>query len=425
MRFFASAVTPPAPVAAPAAAPMGQVCHKCGTPNASNAKFCRKCGERFISRPGTGNLAPNTLIANRFLIVRRIAQGGQGSVYLVVDTHLKDAALQRDKPWALKEMSQSSVPPEQVEHAVKMFQREASMLAHLDHVNLPRVIDCFEHDAKHYLVMDYIEGETLERMLGDRGTAFPLSEVVPWVRQLIGVLLYLHSQNPAILYRDLKPGNIMRDRHGTLKLIDFGIARFKRTTTNIAGGSGELQGVTPGYAPPEQWKTGEVTPAVDVYALGVTLHQLLTNYNPSQSPTPFQLPLACDINPNVPRPVAEMLARAHDPSLQKRIQTMREFEREFEQALQSARGQRPLAGGGNPATPPHPPGNPPINFAAAELRAPRIIHAQTRFQARRLKQAAWYAANALADRMPKVSLRLRGWDRCGSSLFFAEGRQKG
>ncbi len=330
-NFFPAAATPPAP----AITPVGQVCRRCGTPNASNAKFCRRCGERFVSRPSTGHLAPNTLIANRFLVVKRIAQGGQGAVYLVVDTHLKDAALQRDKPWALKEMSQSIVPAEQVEQAVKMFQREAAMLAHLDHVNLPHVIDCFEHDGKHYLVMDYIEGETLERLLGDRGAAFPLSEVVPWVRQLIGVLSYLHGQNPAILYRDLKPGNIMRDRRGMLKLIDFGIARFKRTTLNIAGGSGELRGVTPGYAPPEQWKSGEVTPAVDVYALGVTLHQLLTNYNPTQSPTPFQLPLACEVNRALPRALAEVLARAHEPILQKRIQTMREFEREFEVALRT------------------------------------------------------------------------------------------
>lgn len=290
------------------------------------------------SRPSTGNLSPNTMIANRFLIVKRIASGGQGAVYLVVDTHLKDSALQRDKPWALKEMSQSIVPSDQLQTAVKMFQREAAMLAHLDHTNLPRVIDCFEHDGKQYLVMDYIEGETLEKLLQSRNAPIRLDEVVPWARQLIGVLMYLHNQNPPIIYRDLKPGNIMRDRRGTLKLIDFGIARFKRTTQYVGSGSGDLQSATPGYAPPEQMKFGgEVGPAADVYALGVTLHQLLTNVDPTQPQFAFHLPLACEANPQVPRPVAEMLAHAYAPNLQQRIATMREFEREFENALGQAR----------------------------------------------------------------------------------------
>lgn len=291
----------------------------------------------MASRPGTGNLAPNTMIANRFLIVNRIAAGGQGAVYLVLDTHLMDPILRREKPWALKEMSQSMIMPSQLQAAVRMFQREAAMLAHLEHTNLPRVIDCFEHDGKHYLVMDYIQGETLEQMLQNRAAPFRLDEVMPLARQLIGVLMYLHNQNPPIVYRDLKPGNIMRDQRGTLKLIDFGIARFKHTTQYVGSGSGELTTATPGYAPPEQLRGGEVGPTADVYALGITLHQLLTKTDPTQIQIAFHLPLACDANPQVPRPVAEMLARAYEPDLQKRLATMRDFEHAFEQALLQAR----------------------------------------------------------------------------------------
>jgi len=340
---FCSRCGKPLPVAStpitPALTPANAVCHYCGAPNNASAKFCRACGKR-IARPPTGQLAPNTLLANRFLIVERIAIGGQGAVYKVIDTHLKDSTLQREKPWALKEMSQSSVPPEQLEHAVKMFQREAAMLAHLDHVNLPRVVDCFEDAGKYYLVMDYIEGETLEKMLHKRNAPFTLAEVVPWARQLIGVLMYLHNQNPPIIYRDLKPGNIMRDQRGTLKLIDFGIARFKRTVP-VASGSADLFAATPGYAPPEQLRGGEVGPAADVYALGVTLHQLLTNIDPTQPQYAFNLPLACEVNPQVPRPVALVLARACEPNVHKRIQTMHEFEREFEQALQAVWKRQP------------------------------------------------------------------------------------
>lgn len=410
---------PPAPVATP----MAQACLVCRTTNKPGAKFCYRCGKKLVSHPGTGNLASRTILADRFLVLQKIAQGGMGAVYLVEDTQFQNSP-QGNKRWALKEMSQSILDPAQVQDAIKMFQREASMLVHLEHFNLPRVIARFEHEGKQYLVMDYIEGQTLEQKLREHGAPFSLAQVQIWARQLIGVLMYLHGQPTPIIYRDLKPNNIMCDQRGTLKLIDFGIARFMRTPQQ-AGGSADLGLATRGYAPPEQLRGGDVGPAADVYALGVTLHQLLTNIDPTQPQYSFNLPLACDVNPQVPRPVALVLARAYDPNLQRRIQTMREFEREFDQALQAAHGQRPFAGGGNPATPLNTPGSPPISFMLVELRAPHIIYAQTFFQARRMKQAAWCAAKGLVDRLTWFSIRLCGWDKCVSRLSLSDGRHEG
>jgi serine/threonine-protein kinase len=336
---------PPAAPGSPATAAGMQSCPACNAENRVGAKFCSKCGKTIAvsPKPGTGNLGQGTLLADRFLIQKTIARGGMGAVYLVYDMHLKDPALQRDKPWALKEMSESSVPPDQLHDAIKMFQREAAMLAHLDHPSLPRVIDCFEYDAKHYLVMDFIEGDTLDALLRQRSAPFNLNEVVNWARQLMGVIKYLHQQNPLIIYRDIKPGNIMRNAYNHLKLIDFGIARFKRTTTTLNGSVQDAASGTQGYAPPEQWRSGEVTPAADVYALGVTIHQLLTHYDPTTSPTAFRLPLASDIHPAVPRQVAEMLNRAIDPNPQTRLQTIHDFEREFENALTQSRRAAPVS----------------------------------------------------------------------------------
>ncbi|HEU5370099.1 MAG TPA: protein kinase, partial [Ktedonobacterales bacterium] len=157
----------------------------------------------------------------------------------------------------------------------------------------PKFYDQFQEEDRYYLVMEYIEGETLEDRLEREGKGLPEADVLDWAEQLCSVLTYLHERRPPIIFRDLKPGNIMVTKQGQAKLIDFGIARIFRSDkthdTQVLG--------TPGYAPPEQYGKGQTDPRSDVYALGVTLHQLLTNYDPSS--TPFSLPPVHSLNPAV------------------------------------------------------------------------------------------------------------------------------
>ncbi len=250
-------------------------------------------------RFGTGQIQPQAIVHGRFQVLDLIAQGGMGAVYRVADTRL------RGKVWALKEMSEEGLGHEERQTAIQQFQQEAHMLAALQHPNLPQVIDVFEEWDKHYLVMDYVEGQTLEKILQGTGCPLPEPRVLAWAEQLCDVLAYLHAQSPPIIYRDLKPANVMEENQTrVLKLIDFGIARFHKTgktRDTVAIG-------TPGYAPPEQYGKGQSDARSDVYALGVVLHQLLTNYDPSQNP--FHLPPACDLNPDVSADVEQAIARA-------------------------------------------------------------------------------------------------------------------
>ena len=280
-------------------------CPHCGWLNRPTARFCGGC-QAMLAPPspvpgrfGTGQIQPQTIVHGRFQVLDLIAQGGMGAVYRVADTRL------RGKIWALKEMSEKGLSHEERETAIQQFQQEANMLAALRHLNLPQVIDVFEEWGKHYLVMEYVEGQTLEKLMLGTSRPFPESRVVAWAEQLCDVLAYLHAQNPPIVYRDLKPANVMEENQtGVLKLIDFGIARFHKTgktKDTVAIG-------TPGYAPPEQYGKGQSDARSDVYALGVLLHQLLTGYDPSQNP--FHLPSACKLDPTISAHMEQAIVRA-------------------------------------------------------------------------------------------------------------------
>ncbi len=227
-------------------------------------------------------LNPGDRLQNRYRIVRVLGGGGMGQVYLAEDTRLAD------KPCAVKELlADPQATPEEQEQAAEQFRREAAILAHLQHPNLPHVYDHFEENGRFYLVMDYIEGETLAQRLQRSPGGLPPEEVVGWALQLCEVLEYLHSRNPPVIFRDLKPSNIMLTPEGQVKLIDFGVARLfdpgKRTDTLKMG--------TAGYAPPEQYAgQGQTTPRSDIYALGVTLHELLTGDDPTAHPFTFTPP---------------------------------------------------------------------------------------------------------------------------------------
>lgn len=245
----------------------------------------------------THALEPGTLLQDRYRIVDAVGRGGMGAVYRAQDTRL-------DTVVAVKELLEQPGNPEQQELAVTQFKREARFLGQLSHPNLPKVTDYFVDGGRLYLVMEFIHGETLETILRrNEGRPLPLDRVLDWAIQLADVLSYLHGQDPPIVFRDLKPANIMLTDSGTIKLIDFGIARrFDVTATKDT-----LLYGSPGYSPPEQYGRSQTDPRADIYAFGATLHHLLTGRDPA--PTPFKFPSVCTFNPQVPPELDEFILR--------------------------------------------------------------------------------------------------------------------
>jgi hypothetical protein len=262
-------------------------------------------------------LVPGTSLQNRYRIVRQIGGGGMGVVYLAEDTRLAG------RRCAVKEMSPVALPPQDRAWATGAFRQEAQMLANLDHPGLTAVTDFFFEVGNWYLVMDFVEGETLGNRL-DRAPnrRLPLKETLDITRQLCAVLDYLHSQRPPVVFRDLKPGNVMLTPDGEVKLIDFGIARFfkpghSRDTVNLG---------TPGYAAPEQYGgKGQTDPRSDIYGLGVLLHEMLTGYDPQS--TPFNLPRPRSLVPTVPPSLEQMILRATQSNPGARYQSIAQFRR--------------------------------------------------------------------------------------------------
>jgi len=262
----------------------------------------------------TGLLPPNTVLQNRYTIVSRTGHGGMGAVYETKDTRIVG------KRWAVKELSDAALgTPQEKQDAIAAFRQEARMLALLDHPNLPAVSDFFSESGKHYLVMEFVDGETLEDKLESETGFFDETLVLGWIDQICEVLTYLHIQNPPIVFRDLKPSNVMIDKGGKVKLIDFGIARLfkagKKTDTQAMG--------TPGYAAPEQYGKGQTDSRSDVYSLGVLLHQLLTRYDPGH--TPFNLPPPGNINPLISADVVDVIDRATQTKPSNRFQDVDEM----------------------------------------------------------------------------------------------------
>ncbi|MGC9357927.1 MAG: protein kinase domain-containing protein [Anaerolineae bacterium] len=245
---------------------------------------------------------PGDTLQQRYHILRRIGGGGMGTVYQAEDNRLPG------RRCAIKEMSPAELAPGDRNWSIQAFRQEAQMLANLHHPGLTGVTDFFAEQGRWYLVMDYVEGQTLEARLNRApGARFPMKEALEIIRQLFDVLEYLHSQRPPVVFRDLKPGNVMCTPEGKIKLIDFGIARFfkpgqTQDTMNLG---------TPGYAAPEQYGgMGQSDPRSDVYSLGVLLNQMVTGYNPTSAITPFPLPDPATLGANVPPQVAEVIRRA-------------------------------------------------------------------------------------------------------------------
>ncbi|MGC9349920.1 MAG: protein kinase domain-containing protein [Anaerolineae bacterium] len=247
-------------------------------------------------------LGSGRVLQGRYVIDGRIGGGGMGTVYLADDNRLTG------RRCAIKEMSPSELAPQDRNWSINAFRREAEILAQLSHPGLTAVTDFFAEHGNWYLVMDFVEGETLAaRLASSPKGRFPIKEALRVVRQLLDVLDYLHNREPRVVFRDLKPGNVMITPEGQIKLIDFGIARFfkpgKTQDTTFLG--------TPGYAAPEQYGgMGQSDPRTDIYSLGVVLNQMVTGHDPTSATSPFPIPNPRSLMPSMPSHVAEVISRA-------------------------------------------------------------------------------------------------------------------
>ncbi|HLZ56830.1 MAG TPA: serine/threonine-protein kinase, partial [Ktedonosporobacter sp.] len=296
-------------------------CRKCGTRLPPESQFCPACGASQSAidyiptnqsssqeiHAGTGRLPTGSLLRERYRLLHTVGQGGMGAVYVAQDTQLGDRLV------AVKEMSMSRLAPQELPHAVEQFKREAHLLANLHHHHLPIIYEYFGEAERWYLVMSFIEGSTLQAYLdATEGKKLPIDEVVRIGMELCDVLDYLHSHQPQIIFRDLKPSNIMFTPRKEVYLIDFGIARhFKQ---NQAKDTAHYYSA--GYAPPEQYGQSQTGPRSDIYSLGATLHQMLSGRNPSSHP--FQFPALHMLDTKIPVPLAELIAQMLEMNEQRR-----------------------------------------------------------------------------------------------------------
>jgi serine/threonine protein kinase len=258
------------------------------------------------------HLSPGDMIGHdRYRIRRIIALGGMGAVYEAEDQNLK-------RPCAVKEMLDTFTDPKDRQQVVEWFKREASMLHDLNHPAIPRVRDSFEEDGRYYLVMDYVHGRNLAEIMEQEGIQ-PEDRVRRWGAQLCDVLSYLHHQG--VIFRDLKPANVMVGPDDRVKLIDFGIARSLRAQNEA------MVIVTYGFAAPEQMQ-GNAEPRSDIFSLGATLHRLLTMHDANNNkPMIFNFPPVRTLRPDVSPGFDQIIMRALAPLVIERWTTAGEMGR--------------------------------------------------------------------------------------------------
>lgn len=311
-------------------------------------------------------LTPGTVLRRRYKIIAPVGQGGMGAVYRAEDLRLEGRIC------AVKEVCPDpDATPEALAQAQEQFHREASTLARLDHPNLPKVSDTFSEDDREYLVMDFVEGQDLRQMMEEkrrRGRFLEEEKVLRWADQLCDALEYLHSQDPPVLHRDVKPANIKLTPGGLIKLVDFGLVKLlaaddARTITVLQGRG------TVAYTPLEQYggDTGHTDVRSDIYSLGATLYHLLSNQPPADAKQRFLNPdtlvfpratnphispaierailTAIAMHPN-PRPpsVAAFREMLHASSLPPSLVTLVPAQGEWRRAVAENRGLLALTG---------------------------------------------------------------------------------
>lgn len=310
---------------------MQLLCSHCGASVPDSDRFCVVCGARMIPQapvPAARTAAPaisatpgvvtapglTPVLAGRYTVERVVGRGGMSTVYRAYDTRFSNRLV------AVKEMVDQFDTPEERAEAARDFARESDLLAELRHPGFPIVFDRFSANSRHYLVMEYIEGENLEKAVNARTTPYPEDQVRTWALELCSLLAYLHEQPQPVIFRDLKPGNILSEPSGRLRLVDFGIARFFKSSQT----ADTMPLGTSGYASPEHY-TGQTDARSDIYSLGATLHHLLTLRDPSRQP-PFQFPPVSSLNPAVSPELDAIVGRALTPDRALRFNTVREVE---------------------------------------------------------------------------------------------------
>ncbi len=286
-------------------------CDKCGYQNRVSARFCKGCGGEVIPTTPTGILQSGTLLDNRYEIKGLIKSGGMGAVYEALDHRFDKIRC------AVKEMIGTSTKPDDLEYMKESFRKEAHILRDLRHVNLPVVIDYFIEAGRYYIVMDYVEGKDLETLMHSYGRV-PENLVILWSKQILDALDYLHSQSPPVIYRDMKPGNVMlRTSDSRILLVDFGIAR------TVVQDSDKVMTVigTPAYAPNELFQ-GKPEPRSDLYSLGATMHCLLTGVVPV---TPFSFKPVRELNPDVSEELETIVMKALSMKVEDRYRNAKEM----------------------------------------------------------------------------------------------------
>ena len=255
--------------------------------------------------------AIGSVIEGKYEILKLIGEGGMSKVYLAMDKRL-------NKQWAVKEIEKRA-RDEHNEIVIQSAIAEAHLIKKLDHPSLPRIVDIIDQSNVIYVIMDYIEGEPLDRILKTYG-AQPQEIVIEWAKQLSEVLDYLHTYDPPIIYRDMKPANVMMKPDGNLKLVDFGIAREYKQE-NIAD---TVNLGTKGYAAPEQFGgKGQTDPRTDVYCLGVTLYHLVTGHNPTEPP--YELKRIREWNPQLSGGLEKIIQKCTQLNPEDRYQSCAEL----------------------------------------------------------------------------------------------------
>jgi WD40 repeat protein len=340
-------------------------------------------------------LATNTLLQNRYLVLRPVGRGGMGTVYEATDTRLNARV-------ALKQTLLED------KASRRAFEREAQILASLRHPALPKVIDHFADELGQFLVMEYIAGDDLALLMEKRGGGFPAASVLPWIMrwgdQLLDALNHLHSQRPPVYHRDIKPQNLKLTDRGDIILLDFGLAKGGMTDLSTMTARGDkMLGFTPNYAPLEQIRGSDPDERSDLYSLGATLYHLATGKRPPDALTRVAALLndqddplqpANEVNPYITQSVAQVLQHALAANLEDRPTSAAEMRRMLQEAnsrfaaaspvpptpaptgpvANRKRITGPLAAKQARAATPGPPGD-RLDFSTDKLAAEGTIHA--------------------------------------------------
>ena len=266
-------------------------------------------------------LTPETVLQSRYRVVRQLGQGGMGAVYEAIDERL-------DSTIALKETFFAD------ERLRKQFEREARLLARMHHPALPRVSDHFAEGDGQFLVMHFIAGDDLAEMIAKRRGPFPREDVLTWADQLLDALDYLHTQDPQIIHRDIKPQNLKLTPRGQIILLDFGLAKGQAGEISRITTSASIYGYTPNYAPLEQIQGLGTEARSDIYALAATLYHLMTGVKPPDALTraaalvngqPDPLQPAHEINSSLPAGLAAVLQKAMAQNRDQRYESAAEM----------------------------------------------------------------------------------------------------